>query len=407
MASTKIVLYTSKVLKNGECPIMLRITQNRKVSYMGIGASCKKELWDSAASLPKRSHPNYKTLKILIATKQLEAEKMLMETEVNGEMLSSGELIDKVRPDRRTTALSVGDYFQEVVDRLEKSNRIGYADAFRNTWNSLKQYNEGKDMSFSQVTPAWLRRYEEHLIGKGLATNSIFLYLRTFKTLLNKAVKEKRVSEKFNPFADISFTRYRNAKTKKRALRKDDIMTIMNLNLEEGHKLFDHWNMFRFSYLCWGINFIDMSYLKWENVNDEVLHYHRKKTKDLFNIPLLPEAMAILDYYRQQPRSADNPYIFPVLSEVHQSPKSQGYRIKKVRTQFNKSLDEIGKLCGITMKLTSYVARHTFANVLKQTGVPMTVIQEAMGHESEAMTRVYVSELDADVLGKAVNAALL
>lgn len=150
-----------------------------------------------------------------------------------------------------------------------------------------------------------------------------------------------------------------------------------------------------------------MAHLKWDNITNSVLHYKRKKTDDLFNIPLLPEAEAIIEHYRAQERKPENPYIFPILSEFHENAKSQAYRIKKIRAQYNKALDEIGKECGIQEKLTSYVARHTFANVLKQSGVPITVIQEAMGHESEAMTQVYVSQLDADILGNAVNSVLL
>lgn len=406
MASAKIILYTSKIFKNGESPIMIRMIQNRKPSYLSIGASSLKEHWDFETNQPKRSHPNHKQLRILIRTKLLEAEKMLLETETNGDMLSSNQLIDKVKPDKRPVQLTVGGYFKEVVQRLEDSNRIGYAEAFANTWKSLLNYHRG-DFNFSQVTPLWLRRYEDYLEGKGLASNSIFLYLRTFKTLINYAVKEKRLSDKYNPFEGMSFSKYRHVKTRKRSLRKDDLMKIMDLAMNPENAHYDFWNFFRFSYLCWGINFIDMAHLKWNNITNNVLHYKRKKTDDLFNIPLLPEAEAILEYYKAQPRKPENPYVFPILSEFHNNAKSQANRIKKVRMQYNNALDEIGKLCGIQEKLTSYVARHTFANVLKQSGVPITVIQEAMGHESEAMTQVYVSQLDADILGNAVNSVLL
>jgi site-specific recombinase XerD len=101
------------------------------------------------------------------------------------------------------------------------------------------------------------------------------------------------------------------------------------------------------------------------------------------------------------------PYVFPIFNETHESAKSKNYRIKKVRKQYNDALKEIGELMGISTKLTSYVARHSFANVLRQSGVSTTIIKDAMGHESEAMTEVYTSQLDASILGNTINNSLL
>jgi hypothetical protein len=106
-----------------------------------------------------------------------------------------------------------------------------------------------------------VEKYEAFLNSKNLAANSIFLYLRTFKTLINYAKDEDRVSKDYNPFQNMSFAQYRRVKTRKRALPKDDLMKILNLDIKPDSKVFHFWNYFRFSYLCWGINFIDTAHL--------------------------------------------------------------------------------------------------------------------------------------------------
>lgn len=71
MASIKVMLYTSKVLKSGEHPIMVRIIKDRKIKYISVGHSCHPDLWDFKKELPKRKHPNYRELEINIDINQV------------------------------------------------------------------------------------------------------------------------------------------------------------------------------------------------------------------------------------------------------------------------------------------------------------------------------------------------
>lgn len=407
MASVKVVIKKGKVLKNGEYIIYLRLTQNRKSNYLSIGASTKIEHWDEKKNQPKKSHPQYKHLLILIDTKVSEANKMLLEMETRGELLSSNELKQKAKPDKRAASQKVNCYFDEVVERLRLSNRVGYAEAFKNTKNSLLNFRNKRPFTFSEVTPAFLVKYEAYLNSRNLAANSSFLFLRTFKTLINYAKNEGIVPKEYDPFQNMSFSSYRRVKTRKRALPKEDLMKILNLDIKPDDKLFHFWNYFRFSYLCWGINFIDTAYLQKTNITGEVLHYRRKKTDDLFQIPLTPILKEILTYYLENPVFPNSSFIFPILNETHKTALSQSYRLKKVRSQYNKALDEVAKRAGLNIQLTSYVARHTFANVLKQGGADKSLIQEAMGHENVKTTEIYLAELDPEVLGNAVNALLV
>lgn len=406
MSSVKIILKKGKVLKNGEHPIMLRIISNRKASYNTIGASCSAKHWDDKNNLPKKSHPDYSDLLVLIDKKRSEANKLLLKLETDDQHLSATEIRDKIKKKTASTNLSVLKYFEQFIERLENANRIGYADAFRYTRNSLRNFKKEKDFYFSEVDGSFIMRFEAYLDGRDLAPNSIFLYLRTFKTLINYAKKDEIVNADYNPFADIDFTKYRNIKTRKRAISKDEMGKILDLDIQPDDQNFHYWNYFRFSYVCWGINFIDMAYLKWDNFLGNTLHYVRRKTGDTFSIQPHPIALEILSYYKAARLNPKSGFIFPIFNESHSTAKGKDYRYKKIRKEYNKALKEIGKKAGLTEKLTTYVARHTFAHSLKTNGTPMTVIKETLGHESEKMTEIYTSQLDTSILSDAVNKSI-
>lgn len=406
-SSVKVILFKGKTLSNGEHPILIRVTKDRKSSYTSIGASSTLKNWDLKSGLPKKSHPLHNELIVLIDKKRSEASSLLLGMKTEGIDLSAHEIKDKIKAAPIKAKQTVGSYFAEFIQRMENANRIGYADAFRFTRNSLMNYREGADFSFGQVNTSFLLKYEEYLDGRNLAPNTIFLYLRTFKTLINYARKDGIVKKDFDPFDGISFAKYRRVKTRKRALPKETILAIMNLNLTPESHLYNYWNYFRFSYMCWGMNFIDTAYLTWTDIHGDTLVYTRQKTGDEFNILLAPQAKEILNYYKEAKLNPKAPYVFPIFNETHLSAKSKSNRIKKVRKQYNDALKEIGEKVGITTKLTSYVARHSFANVLRQSGVSTTIIKDAMGHESEAMTEVYTSQLDASILGNTINNSLL
>ena len=162
-----------------------------------------------------------------------------------------------------------------------------------------------------------------------------------------------------------------------------------------------------FSYYCRGINFIDMAHLQWENIQGGRLLYTRKKTKELFSISLLEPAQALLDYYRSAPVPGQQEYIFPILqAATHRTPVQIDNRINKVNHQVNQSLKLIGKQLGIDEKLTTYVARHSYATVLKREGIPIALISELMGHDSEQTTKIYLQGFGDDLLDTASRSVI-
>ncbi len=239
--------------------------------------------------------------------------------------------------------------------------------------------------------------YEVWLNRQVLEPNSVFLYLRTFNTALNYAKKEKLIKDDYSPFKEFSFSKYRRAKTKKRAISKEEMMRIAQFSLNDKFRLFQSRNYFMFSYYCGGINFVDMANLRWSNIQSGRLLYKRHKTGEDFNIILLPPTLRILAYYKQTNYLGEESFILPILSEFHKTLQQISDRIH---------LKEIGKLFEIGVPLTKYVAIHFFATIQKKSGTPTSVISKMMGLDSERTTRIYLDSFGNDVLDEAMKSLM-
>lgn len=407
MASVKIIFRSNKPNKQtGECIFYLRVTHNRKQTDFKIGTA-KPEYWDFKNNIPSKKHPNYKELLVAIDKKKIEANKLIIELESNNETFTPSFIKEKIVKKNQGAKLSVMDYFKETIQRFKNSNRIGYANIFTSTANSLRTFNKNKDFSFNEVNYSFLVKFEEYHLQRGVKPNAIFVYLRTFRTLLNNAVKDGTVAPEYNPYKDYSLAKFRNIKTEKRTLSKDEIKKIIELELEPDSQLFHAKNYFLFSYYNRGINFIDIANLKWSNIQNSRLFYVRSKTKEPFNIDLLDPVLQILNYYRKINDYTEGTYIFPILNEKHESAISKDYRVDLVLKQVNKNLKKIGEIIGVKTKITTYVARHTFANVLKKGGAKISEISEAMGHDSEHTTQIYLESFENDKLDEITKSILL
>jgi site-specific recombinase XerD len=398
MASITVFFKDTQALKDGQYSIYLRITQNRKHKYVKIGTSTK-QLWDYENNLPKKKHPLYRELITSIKQKETIASKQILNWENDAVDYSADEIKRTLKAENKK--VTVFTYYDTVVKRLAKEGRLGYSDIFKANLSSLKKYRSDKDFSFSDINTDFINNYVNYLKEHEIKENTIFLHLRNFKTLINYAIKDKIVRDTYNPFREVSFSKYRKIKTEKRAIRIDKTIEIESFEAQKESRLWHSKNYYLFSYYTMGTNFVDMAKLTWDNVQGDVLIYIRTKTKKEYKIPLNEKAKAILAYYRE---NGHGKYIFPILSdEKYRNPNQKQDRIKRILRYMNADLKTIGAALGIETKLTSYVARHTAATTLKRSGQPVQVIKELMGHDSEKTTEIYLDELDNSVLQGAVN----
>lgn len=375
---------------------MLRVTKDRKRKYVSLGISVNPENWDFSKNQPKAECPNREYIELLIADKLKEYSAKIVELKATNQEFTSTTLVEKVcvnRVNRKT----VGDLFKANINSLTSSGRKSYALSIKQLYNSLIEFNGHLDIPFAEMDIAWLRRYEAFLRRKGLAENTIGIRFRTLRSIYNVAIEEDAVSAELYPFKKLKVSKL-HQETAKRALSKEVIERVLSYKSTNRYMRFPI-DIFAFTYYCGGINFVDIAHLTRANIVDGRLIYKRQKTKKLIKIPLQPQAVALIEKYSND----KSPYLFPILSDFHKTDVQQANRIHKVISKVNERLKQIGESLNLPIPLTTYVARHSQATVMKRAGVSTAVIREIMGHNSERVTQIYLDSFDNEQVDNALK----
>ena len=271
-------------------------------------------------------------------------------------------------------------------------------------------FTNGIDVEFKRIDGVFLNDYATWMqVKKKLHKNTIGNRLRGLKAIFNRAISDKVITENITPFKEFKVSKYRE-ETTKRAISKQDIERVINLDLKSisDEKTFPFYDfardIFIFSYLGCGINIVDIAFLKYANIIDnDRLQFRRSKTKKIISFRLHPIAKEIIEKYRKK-KHKQTDYVFPIFNdEIQKTMKEKYYKLDYQTRYVNKYLRKIGKHLNISLKLTSYVARHSFATVLKRSGVNTSIISEAMGHSSEKVTQVYLDSFENDQIDEAMS----
>lgn len=394
-ATVNVVCYRWKTLSNGEHPLMIRVCKDGKKKYQSLGISVNPVHWDFKKNKPKANCPNKEYISKIISDKTNEFTGQIVQLKSERKDFTANSLVDKTS--KKVQPKTIGDVFLEQLQRLTDENRRGYMLSTKQVYNSLIEFNKHLNIYFPDMDVAWLRRYETHLRKKGLAENTIGIRFRTLRALYNLAIEENIVKAEHYPFNTFKVSKL-HKETAKRAITKEDVSRILEYQSTNKYLKFPI-DLFAFTYYVGGINFVDIAYLTKENLIDGRLIYTRRKTGKLIKIPLQPQAMELIEKYGNK----NNSYLFPILSDFHKTEQQRANRVHKVITKVNQRLKEVGKALDIPIDLTTYVARHSQATVMKKAGVSTSIIRELMGHSSERVTQIYLDSFDNEQIDEAMK----
>ncbi len=397
MINIKIII-RKKRLSNGEYPVYLRVTKDRQSKYFKTIFNVLENEWDFISGRFKKSNPNYIQNNRLLLKIQERAYKLLTELELEKEEFSLEDFEKRFRVEKNSHKNNFFVFWQEVIKEMEASGRAGNARANRDSYRSLKLFNRSERLKFQEVTPAFLSKYEVFLRARGGSDGGIGVRMRAIRAVYNRAIDRNVIKSTFYPFRSYKISRLKS-KGQKRALTIEQVQSIIKMDINSYPHLVDSRNYFIFSFYTRGMNFTDMMKLEWKNIKGDRIFYTRSKTKGNFIVKILPPVEDILDYYRAAANGTK--YVFPILLKNNLSPQQIEDRKSKTLKRFNKDLKEIGAICEIDRKITSYVARHSFANCLKQKGIATDIISESMGHTNLTVTQAYLKELDSSLLDEA------
>ena len=384
---------------------MLRLTKDGKRKYLSLHLSLNPIHWDFSKNKPKRNCPERERITDLIEQKTQVYRKQIIEYASQERDYTLNTLVQKVEnPIVRQT---FGEYLDNYIKSLRAEKRLGYAKTFKELESSLSRHLQSLDFYFNDIDIAWLRGYELHLRNRGNSENTIGIRFRSLRVLYNRAMEENLVKRTNYPFTTFKVSKF-HEETSKRAISKEDIRRIIAFDMENltgYHSPYLHLskNIFLFSYLGCGMNLTDIVNLRYCDIFDRRVTYHRQKTGKLISFQLQSLAQDIIAKYHSTDRGPKD-YVFPVLNkDKHTTPEQRMERVKKANKAINKKLRKLGETLELPIDLTIYVARHTYATVLKRSGVSTAIISESLGHSSEKITQIYLDSFENSQIDEAME----
>lgn len=303
-----------------------------------------------------------------------------------GTYLDFGNIISEFEELNRQQSFS--DFLLSQAKRLTDMGHTRTSETYISALHSFIKFNNNEDIMLYEITAEVMEDYERYLKNRNLTMNSISFYMRTLRTVLNKAVKLHLI-ESIAPFQSV-YTGI--AQTAKRAIDIDSIKRIKEVDLSLYPHLAYARDIFLLSLSLRGMSFIDMAYLTYDNLRNGYLAYYRRKTGGRLDIRWEQQMQAIIDKYPK-----DSRYLLPILT--NDADDRQTY--KKLSKRINRHLRKVGEMAQLPIPLTMYVARHSWASIAKQKQIPISVISDALGHDSEKTTLIYLSALDTSAVDNA------
>lgn len=389
--TVKVLCYKSKTLSDGKHPLMVRVCKDGKKKYQSIGISIHPSHWDFKKNEPNESCPNRNEIRLLIQQKLYDLQKTILNKRIEGKDFTASSLL-KSNVTSSCLHNNVDECFSYYIKMLKEQGRLRYAGMYEVSHNSFIKFNNGSlELPFNDIDIVWLKKYEAWMLKQGLAINTIGTRIRHLRAVFNMAIEHHVIDKECYPFHSYKVSKMSQSPPK-RAMSKADIQRVIEYQGKTDMERLAI-ALFTFSYFTAGINFIDMAMLKYENIVDGKLCYIRAKTKKQIIIPLQEKSKEIISDYSASSANRSG-YIFPIFSAYHQSGVQKANRLHKVLAKINRVLKHIGEELDLPIKLTTYVARHSFATVLKRAGVSTSIISESLGHSSEKITQIYLDSFE-------------
>jgi site-specific recombinase XerD len=410
IATYQKIRKVEKELVIGEHEVRIRMTYNRKPTYIGTGYSSSQEHWDNEKGCPLLSHPKYKGLsaKIDQITQDIDFEIKLAQK--NGRVTTPIEVKVKITSSNGLKPAtnkpnSILAYNHMIIEQYQAAENIGYANIFKNWEYSMLRLLNKKDKLFLAFTPADHQRYEAQMAGLSESTKSS--YLRTYYRIWNRAIEDGIVIKDHHPKQYIKFKAYKRIRTKKRAIKSGHWKRILNLKFKPETRMYRSHLLMQFLYYTRGMNFNDMVKLKREQFAAKGIEYKRSKNKRDYNFELHPKAVKVIEAFMEYPEQSDAGYLFPIIMKEHDTAIKIDCRIDSALKDLNEDMKAMAGAIGWEKVFTTYALRHGFASHLNEANVDIKIIKEALGHETEMQTRTYLDDIEDSIITNAINAALI
>lgn len=391
MATLKLTIDGTRSYSDGRFPIIYRLTSYNQTTRISSGIKVLKHEWDTTKCRINKTNPESKELNLILSKRLLELEKKLLNITLTDNGLNITELKGALLNTGIYKKVTFYEFANKEIKNLRDQERFGNASVYETSVNRFIKY-AGSSITFKQINYNVISNFELTLLKEGLCRNTIAIYMREIRALLNLAIKKGLMERVDYPF--YSF-RIKTEKTISRAITTKELDKIREMPLKVNSLAWHNRNIFFLIFNLIGISIIDLILLEASSIQNGRIVYRRRKTGKLYSIKLTPEAERLIQLYKDvDGRHLISFFKFNAVAK-NEVRKEAGLRIKSCNNQLKK----IGKALKLEIPLTTYVARYTWANVAKSLGYPKDQIAEALGHEyGNRITGIYLDNYGNEVI---------
>ncbi|SHI21725.1 site-specific integrase [Leeuwenhoekiella palythoae] len=400
MATVRVVLRKKKN-KAGRFPIAIRITKDRKSSYLNTGQYIDVKFWDEKNRNVRKSHPNSKMLNNFISTKVAEANDKVLKSEMNPEYQTVSDIKTKIIATKGLDFFAVAEMH---LQNLKNRNKHHQYDTELGRIKKFKEFLDKDILPFNKLNSTVLKKFETFLLHKKkLAPRTVVNYLILIRTIFNLAISESIADRGLYPFGKGKMT-IKIPEAQKIGFSADEIQKLENANgiTEAQQKAIHIWLI---SFYFAGIRVGDVLKLKWSDFNDGRLLYRMNKNSKLVSLKIPDKAIEIFNHYKEN--SNYNGLVFPQLKGVNlNNTEEVSKRTQSITRNLNRRLKIAAKSLGIQKNISMHIARHSFGNISGDK-ISIQMLQKLYRHSSVTTTIRYQANFihkDADdALDSVVN----
>jgi len=393
LATTSFELDRRRQKKDGTFPVKLLVIFNRKFKRYKTNFSFDPKSFEKIMNPKPRNE--YKDTRNKLNGVEEKAREI-----IKGLKTFSYDAFEKKYLVKRIDWNNVFNAFDQQIAEIKAEGRISTAGTYTVAKNSFKEFH-GKDfLAFSDITVRFLEEYERWAVAKGNSITTVGINNRCLRRIYNLAILNGEATRDLYPYGAKANGFYQPPvhNSTKKALDLADIKKIFDYSSGNDVEMY-YRDLWIFSYLCNGMNFNDIFHLKYKNIYGDSMEFVRKKTvrsrkTSEIQVYLVDEARAIIKKWGNKPREY-NSYIFKGLSAGMSADIISAIVHQEIK-QCNKYMNRIADSIGIKFNVTTYVARHSFATILKDSNEPVALISEALGHSSVSVTENYLKSFQLD-----------
>jgi len=389
--NVRVVPDTRRKKGEGRFPLKLRVTVKGERRYYGTGLDVNEEEWATINTATPRGE--LRRIKAGIAEIEKKAEDC-------GEKIVPFSF-KRFERDFFGVAIqfeSLKSAFEAQIQQLEANDQWGTATYYRTACNALHRFKA--KIALEDVDQEFLQKFEKWVLGEGMSITTVGIYLRALRTIINIAIDKGSFRKDAYPFGKRKYV-IPTGKNIKKALAIDQIKKVFEYPTPPGSSLEQAKDFWIFTYLCNGINMMDIARLRGRDIDAKSIRFIREKTKRTKRgDPLIITAARnshvnlILDKWgKKNPLPED--YVFSIIDDSD-TVKIARAKIQQFTKLVNKWMKKMGEDLGFNLALTTYVARHSFATILLRSGAPITFASQSLGHSNVITTQKYFAGFDLD-----------